>query len=361
MLALVIALVVLLLVAVWWIFRQHHNVKLLSEEIGRFQDELKEKGRLLEQKETEIARFFNSVDITAISYDKAQKQLDIAKGVEQIYGFTQSEFLKIPTLWLDVIHPDDKDGVRKKLRKLKAGDKLIIEHRIIRADLKIRWVAVRLTVVLDPSDKVEKVIGVVFDITERKHMEDQLKQLAYHDELTDLPNRTSLKKHLKKAMARSKRHEHDLSVMFIDLDGFKNVNDTLGHDAGDELLKEVSARLDDIVREEDLVARHGGDEFIVVFEDTGEIEVESIARRIVDGLSAPYEIGGETASISPSIGISIYPRDGEDSDILIHNADKAMYAVKCNGKSGYEFYRPEHADIQPKKTVIEKFVDLFTW
>jgi diguanylate cyclase len=364
----------LFVIAVMWIGKQQDNIKDLTNKNERFrvgliennkalkqkENELFEKNSLLEQTETMISQFFNNVDVTAFSYDVFNKELDVAKGVEEIYGYTHKEFMGNNRLWYDAIHPDDKQKASQVRSNILAGKKGVFEHRIIRPDLEIRWVSIRYSTIVDPSDKLTKIIGVVIDITDRKRLEEQLKQLAYHDELTDLPNRTLLRKHLSKAIARSKRHEHDLTIMFIDLDGFKKVNDTMGHEAGDILLKEVACRLDNFVREEDLVARLGGDEFIVVFEETGKEEVESIADRIVEGLSNPYLIGEEIATISPSIGISIFPEDGEDVGTLLQNADKAMYAVKSNGKSGYRFYSPELQQMKPKETVIEKFVNLFT-
>ncbi len=216
----------------------------------------------------------------------------------------------------------------------------------------MRWVALHTSPMKDITGKVERVNGVITDITDQKRLEMKLKQMAYYDELTDLPNRNLIQKHLKKTLARSRRHEYSFAVMFIDLDGFKAVNDKLGHECGDLLLVEVAERLNNLVREEDLTGRLGGDEFIIVFEETNANEVEQIAERIIASASKPYIINDNEANISPSIGISLYPKDGDDIETLIKNADKAMYYAKNNGKNSYKFYSP---DLELEEGKVGKF------
>ncbi len=194
--------------------------------------------------------------------------------------------------------------------------------------------------------QVTTIIGNFMDITKQKKLEAELKKMAFFDDLTEVPNRKMLDRHIQKAIARSRRHQYNLTLMFIDLDDFKIVNDTLGHEAGDQLLVEVVERLTECTREEDLISRLGGDEFIIVFEETSKEEIEDIANRIIKSVSLPYDIDGNEANISLSIGISMFPDDGEDKDTLIQNADKAMYFAKNNGKNRYEIYTKDLEEME---------------
>ncbi|MDD5329801.1 MAG: EAL domain-containing protein [Sulfuricella sp.] len=167
-------------------------------------------------------------------------------------------------------------------------------------------------------------------------------RLAQHDMLTGLPNRAMLTEHLHQALAHASRHERRVAVLFIDLDRFKNINDALGHDTGDILLKSAAARLLGSVRESDTVARLGGDEFVVVLPDAdGERDATAVAHKILDALSNPFELTGKEFNISGSIGISLYPEDGSDSTSLVKNADTAMYNAKGSGRNTYRFYTPD--------------------
>ena len=179
-------------------------------------------------------------------------------------------------------------------------------------------------------------------IRERWHAEDQIRFLAMHDPLTGLPNRVQLQNRLDQAVARAKRHDNLLAVMCLDLDRFKDVNDTLGHQTGDELLRQVADRLRDCVRETDVVARLGGDEFAVLAEDIDDPNgAIPVARRICDSLSRTFEIDGHNISTSGSVGISFAPIEGSDPDTLMNNADLALYRAKNDGKNGFRFFEPE--------------------
>jgi len=174
---------------------------------------------------------------------------------------------------------------------------------------------------------------------ERKRAQERLTYLAQHDQLTGLINRALFRDRLIHAMARSKRKDHPLAIMLLDLDRFKAVNDTLGHDVGDQLLKLVATRLLECVREVDTVARMGGDEFTAILEGiSGVADVLVVAKRIVESISTPFEIGPHRISIGVSIGITLYPLDDEDIDELLRHADKAMYAAKQQGGSRFHFH-----------------------
>ena len=185
-------------------------------------------------------------------------------------------------------------------------------------------------------------LGIFRDIRERKAAEARINFLAYHDVLTGLPNRRLLLERLDSLLAMSRRHQNHLAVLFIDLDHFKTVNDSLGHHAGDLLLAEVAARIQGAVREVDVVARQGGDEFIVVLADLAQPELAaSVAVKLLVQVAAPFDIDGHAVSVAPSIGISVFPRDGTTADDLIRHADSAMYLSKQSGRGQYQFYAPE--------------------
>ena len=181
--------------------------------------------------------------------------------------------------------------------------------------------------------------AIVRDITERKKLEDAIKYQAYHDALTDLPNRTLFIDHLNLELAQSRRNRKMLATMFLDLDRFKIINDTLGHTTGDLLLREVAKRLKTCVRESDTVARIGGDEFNVLLADMAHAEhAATIAEKIISVFKEPFEIGGIELHVTTSIGISLYPGDGENAETLLKNADTAMYSAKEAGRNNYQFY-----------------------
>jgi two-component system cell cycle response regulator len=179
---------------------------------------------------------------------------------------------------------------------------------------------------------------------ERKRAEERLTYLAQYDQLTGLVNRTLFRDRLVQAMARSKRLQQPLGLMLLDLDRFKQVNDTMGHDVGDHLLKAVADRLKDCVREVDTVARMGGDEFTIILEGLSrEEDITIIARRITESLAEPFLIEKHRASIGVSIGITMYPSDDHGIDELLRHADAAMYKAKQQGGNSFQFYTPQHS------------------
>ncbi len=181
--------------------------------------------------------------------------------------------------------------------------------------------------------------GFVRDISERKEVASQLEQLANRDALTGLPNRSSFNDLLHQAVALALRRKHKLVVMFLDLDEFKSVNDSLGHDIGDMLLQESAKRLLDCLRDSDAVARVGGDEFLILLSDVQQdYEPQYACERIIDAFSRPFDIDGHECFVGVSIGISIYPADGDNVEALVKNADTAMYRAKAAGKNNFKFY-----------------------
>jgi len=176
------------------------------------------------------------------------------------------------------------------------------------------------------------------ELSEAQVQEKHARHLALHDVVTGLPNRMLFSDRLKNALAQARRHEWHLAVMFIDLDKFKSINDSYGHDAGDKVLKIVSERLQKSVRGADTVGRQGGDEFLyLMLEVKDEADVAHIAEKIIENVAQPCEFDGLTMTVKPSIGIALYPQDGRSANVLLKNADSAMYKAKQSAR-GYSFY-----------------------
>lgn len=258
------------------------------------------------------------------------------------------------------VHPDDRMHFTKKTSQWLSGQFAAFEYRTLQPNGEVYWKELRPYPIMNSFDEVERISGIIIDISDRKVQEEKLAQMAFYDNLTELPNRLMLKNHLKKVLSRAKRKDHDFAIMFIDLDGFKDVNDTLGHDAGDALLKDVAVRLTSSVREEDLVSRIGGDEFIIVFEETSKEELEVISSRIIQNIGNPYYFSEKKAHVTPSIGIALFPEHGDEIDSLMDHADKAMYAAKSNGKCTYQFYSPDLMyESSQRESLIAKFRKIF--
>ena len=191
------------------------------------------------------------------------------------------------------------------------------------------------------APRTGQFVTLFSDTTERKHAEERIRRLAHFDALTGLPNRISLIDRTKYAISLTQRNDNSLSVMFLDLDRFKNINDTLGHDVGDELLMEVSKRLKTMVRDDDTISRLGGDEFILLLPDTNALGAANVARKLLALFSGSFLIAGHEIVITPSIGIAMYPGDGHDFESLSKSADIAMFQAKQEGRNDFRFYAQE--------------------
>ena len=204
-------------------------------------------------------------------------------------------------------------------------------------------VEINVAAMLDSKKNVQGAVLVFQDITERKKLEDQLMQMAKYDSLTGLANRTLFKEFLSASLARNERRDKSTVVLFLDLDHFKEINDTLGHDAGDQLLSSVAKRVQNCVREGDMVARLGGDEFAIVLDDVADSnDARQIAEKILTDLQKPHDLGQEERQVGTSIGIAAFPESGKAADELIKAADEAMYVAKKGGRNGYRL----HSDLK---------------
>lgn len=215
-----------------------------------------------------------------------------------------------------------------------------------------KWLSI--SVVRDAHGTVVNYIGSFVDISERKASEERVRHLAHHDSLTNLPNRFSLHERLAQALGFAQRNRKALALMLIDLDNFKTINDTLGHQAGDRLLVQVAERLTQSVRSSDIVARLGGDEFVVVLPDIETpTDAAHVAEKILKTVSHPYRVDGQELRTAPSIGICIYPDDADSSDDLMKKADVAMYHAKAQGRANYQFFTAELQQATLARIAIE--------
>lgn len=262
----------------------------------------------------------------------------------QILGLNDSSEIINKSIF-DFVHPLEKEKAANRILEIKR-DKIAngsVEYNIVRPnDGKIIYLEMQGKLI-DYNGK-PAVLVVAIDVTARKEDQERMKFMAYHDALTGLPNRHMYNEYLETALDRCERNNQNLGVMFIDLDRFKFINDTLGHDAGDELLKLVSERLKESIRERDFVSRLGGDEFAVLLEQVNEEEIRKISTQIITAFSPPFTIKNKGFYITPSIGISLYPQDGQEKEILNSKADTAMYLAKKRGKNNFQFYIHEQGD-----------------
>jgi diguanylate cyclase (GGDEF)-like protein len=197
------------------------------------------------------------------------------------------------------------------------------------------------------------------DITDHKVAEERVQYLAYYDALTELPNRTLLQDRLTKALASARRQKDKVALLFLDLDRFKNINDSLGHSIGDLLLQHVAERLKRSAREQDTVARLGGDEFLIVLTGVKDIADAAVAaERIMDTMTAEFVVQGHSLGVSCSLGISIFPEHGTDGETLIKNADAAMYSAKDNGRNNFRFFTEEMNAQVVERLILENSLRL---
>jgi diguanylate cyclase (GGDEF)-like protein/PAS domain S-box-containing protein len=269
----------------------------------------------------------------------------VSPQVEHVLGCSTVEWLRSKSWWHDHIHPDDRDlAWELHVRNRESETPEAQEYRMVRDDGREVWIRDEPKLLRRDDGRPWLIQGLLHDITERKKAQEEIEFLAYHDKLTGLANRALFEAMMEPAMARARRRNLAVAVLFMDLDGFKEINDTRGHDVGDRLLQEVAIRLTQSVRETDLVCRQGGDEFLVLLADLeldgdgGEPaavgQARTTAERIHAAMRAPFSIGGTDFRTTASIGISVFPIDAEDERALLKNADEAMYESKKGRRGG---------------------------
>ncbi len=284
--------------------------------------------RALVQNSADIITIHDANGITTFEAPSASRVLGRSPGA--LIGHTPFES----------IHPRDRARVRKAFEFVVHGktQPVPIEFRYRHANGSWIWLEAVGNNLLD-YPHVRGVVLTSRDITRRKAAERRIEHLAHHDFLTDLPNRSLLRDRLDIALGQARREGHLVGALFIDLDRLKVINDTLGHEAGDQLLREAAGRLASSMREGDTVARLGGDEFMVILPNLGDTRgAAAAARKILTSLARPLELKGQEVFMSASIGVSLFPNDAADPEALIRNADAAMYRAKRNGGDNYQFY-----------------------
>ena len=237
-------------------------------------------------------------------------------------------------------HPEDRAHAEATLRHaVKQGEGFQVDFRVVWPDGSVHWVTNRGQVHRGPDGRATHLIGVAMNITERKIAEQRVAHMAHHDALTGLPNRVLLRDRIQQAIAQAHRNGSQLAVLFLDLDRFKTINDSLGHQLGDRLLQSVASRILVCVREGDTVARVGGDEFVIVIPGIGAAsDASAVAAKILEVLANAFHLHGNDLHVAASIGISLYPADGSDAETLMRNADTAMYHAKDSGRANFQFF-----------------------
>ena len=289
-----------------------------------------------------------------LGYDEAY----VSPQITTMFGYTQEEWLHDDdlALWASIIHPDDRSVVDEiAARTSVTGEPYEAEYRMRRKDGTWVWVRDEAHLVTGEGDLRPYWHGVIVDITARKEAEEQVAFLAYHDHLTGLANRAMFEAMLEPALARARRHRLSVVVLFMDVDEFKQVNDAFGHSIGDALLAQIADRLRGVTRETDLVARQGGDEFLVMIPDVEASDrddsadtpghavrvAEMMTQRIQEVMTDPFDLGERTVRVTMSVGASIFPLDASDARSLLKNSDTAMYENK----------QARHAGVAPGRTI----------
>ncbi len=255
--------------------------------------------------------------------------------IENLLGYSSIELADI--CFHDLVFPEDRDYPEEKDWDLLSG-KRQKQFRMVRKDGKVVYVETYSSTM--ECDGSPAVLGTMLDITHLKKVEESIRYMAYHDPLTDLPNRRLFNEYTAGSVEFCKLHNMEMGVMFIDLDRFKAINDTFGHNFGDEILRQASKRLNECIEEECMIFRNGGDEFVIVLKNAGKAKCARIAQRIVKAFNRPFKYLNCEAYTTSSIGISLFPGDGDNVDTFVINADAAMYYSKISGKSKYQFFTP---------------------
>lgn len=272
----------------------------------------------------------------------------------EMLGYRRTQLLSLS--WPELTHPDDLTA------ELAQFDRLLnqriktysFDKRFLRQDGSLLYASVSTGCVRRANGVVDYFVTVVQDISERQHAEEQLQRLSQHDALTGLPNRALLRDRLQQALVRATLNHTQVGVLLVDLDHFKRINDTLGHSAGDQVVREAAARLQNCVRENDTVSRQGGDEFVILLPDlTSSDEADRVAQRFLEAMSEPFRTEDHDLHITCSIGISLCPRDGQIAEILLKNADNAMYRAKDLGRNNYQHYQSGATLLGRERLILE--------
>ncbi|WP_345993492.1 EAL domain-containing protein [Sulfurimonas sp. HSL-1716] len=307
----------------------------LEERSKQLSDMLDDHKKQIVEKQLQLDEIINIIDeIIWYIDDKTMEIKYVSNAIEHIFGEKKEDFLNDVSLWINMIHEEDKQSVMNFFHGIKPSKADSIEFRIRKKEGSIRWLS--STITHHPS--LNFFIGVTHDITQKKKDQQNMEFMAYHDVLTSLPNRSFLKNEINALLKRSQIIQQNFAVLFLDLDNFKYINDSMGHDIGDELLVKVSHRLSGTIGTKGICTRFGGDEFVILMQMQNKEDITIKAQQIIDSLTSPFKVEDHEFFITSSIGISIYPDDANNATELIKSADTAMYESKLAGKNRYSFF-----------------------
>jgi len=319
-----------------------HEQKLVEEELRRAN--------------TILSAHFDNTPLAVIEWDTELRIVRWSGQAESIFGWNASETLGRTLHGWRLLYEEDEAAVTGMIGRLVQGEErhATLRLRNYRKDGSVIWVEWHNSALRDEEGRVISILSLAQDVSSRIQAEERLQYMATHDGLTGLPNSVLLHDRLESALARARRAKRRVGVMFLDLDHFKDVNDTLGHRVGDALLKELARRIRAALRQSDVLARISGDEFVVVLEDLpDEGSPERVARMILEEVRRPFQVEGHEIHVSGSLGLALHPEDGSDAETLLKNADAAMYHAKELGRNGFRNFSAELAQRRTQRLQVE--------
>ena len=348
-----------------------HLINISSKEIQEQTETIKETNKLNQLLQERMELALEGSKTSVLDWDFSDNTLYISPSWKEMLGFRDEELENSTSTWFRRTHPEDKKSVLDLLRKYENKQIKYFEntHRIKHKNGNWVWVLGRSQILYDENGKRVRMIGTHTDITAEKelqlkysHQAQMIQYQAHHDALTGLPNRVLFADRLEQGIKKAKRNHSGMALFFIDLDKFKNINDSLGHGVGDSVLIAVSKRLEGIIRKEDTLARLSGDEFTIIIEDLAHPEDASVlANKVLSALAEPMYIDDHMLYVAASIGISLYPKDAKDAQFLLKYADTAMYKAKEEGRNNFQFYSSEMTDYaleyMEMKTALRQAID----
>jgi diguanylate cyclase (GGDEF)-like protein/PAS domain S-box-containing protein len=303
-----------------------------------------------------LSAHFDNTPLAVIEWDRDMRVSRWSGQAEAVFGWSAQEALGRSLAAWRLVFEDDAGAVDRMVDRLfeGAGTHATILNRNYRKDGSVIWVEWHNSALRDDAGRVISLLWLAQDVSSRIQAEERLQFMATHDGLTGLPNRVLLTERLKSAIARGQRFQRSVAVMFLDLDHFKDVNDSFGHRVGDELLKDLARRIRATLRQSDLLVRISGDEFVIVLEDLADGEgPERVAQKILDDVMRPFRIEDNEVQVSASLGFAMFPDDGEDPDTLLRNADAAMYHAKELGRNSFRSFSRSLAVRRDQRLHIE--------
>ena len=336
------------------------NEELLAteEELRAQYDELQHNEEALRDSEEKYRLALKCANDSIWEWNLVTGEFFASDKLDDIIGYKLNKNISITRLFNELVHPDDLEKAKKE-----AYNHINNKTEIYKSEFRIKtstgsyvWILSRGKALRDSEDKAIKVAGSITDISLRKISEDKIKYMAFYDSLTKLPNRTLFMNRLNEQLELLNNKNIEGAVFFIDLDNFKDINDTMGHDYGDKLLIYLAKQFKSLIDEKDTICRLGGDEFILLHPYVREAEVEYYAKRLLDLFNKAFNIDNKQMYITASIGVALYPKDGTDTNTILKNADSAMYKAKESGKNRFELFDPEIYLKLERKICIERIL-----